>query len=118
MPGLTVSPEGGFLLVEFQGQPILNAAVAEATGLELRDLVNKGQGESIVLDFSRVQLMTSAMIGEFMKLHRLCEEKGLKLLFLNLSKDLLDVLKACRLEKVFHIAPNREAVAKELAKRK
>jgi anti-anti-sigma factor len=118
MPGLSVSPQGGFLMVEFDGIPILNALVAERTGHELRELVEQGKGEAIVLDFSRVQLMTSGMIGEFMKLQRRCEEKGVKLLFFNLSKELLDVFKVCRLDKVLKIVTSHEAIAKELVRRK
>lgn len=118
MSELSVLTQGGFLLVEFQGKPILNTFVAEETGRELLDLVTEGNGKDLVLDFSSVKLMTSAMINEFMKLQRFCDEKGNRLVFFNLSKDLLDILKACRLEKVFRIASTPDEVAKELAKRK
>lgn len=115
MKHFTVTPQGGFLLVEFRSQPILNAAVAEATGEELRQLAQDSQGKALVLDLGAVKLMTSAMIGEFMKLNRICEEKGAKLVFFNLSNDLMGVIKLCRLENVFRIVKNREEVAKVVA---
>lgn len=115
MKNFSVTPQGGFLMIEFRSQPILNAAVAEATGEELRQLAAGSPGKSIVLDLGAVKLMTSAMIGEFMKLNRICEEKGIKLVFFNLSSDLMSVIKLCRLENVFRIAGSREEVAKVVA---
>jgi anti-anti-sigma factor len=111
MNDFVVTKQGGIAFVDFPARDILDSAIAQQIGNSLRDMVEKREVFNILIDLKAVHLITSAMIGEFIKLHSRCETGDVHLKFCNLSKELIDLLKKLKLNKTFQVYASRlEAV--------
>jgi anti-anti-sigma factor len=111
MNDFVVTKQSGIAFVDFPARDILDSAIAHEIGNSLRDLVEKREVFNILIDLKAVHLITSAMIGEFIKLHNRCEAGDVHLKFCNLSKELVELLKKLKLNKTFRVYPSRlEAV--------
>jgi len=66
----------------------------------------------LVLDFARVTFMNSSGIGSCLTIHKGAKDRKKKVIVCGLSKDITDVFRAARLDKLFKIAEDEEKVAK------
>jgi anti-sigma B factor antagonist len=80
-------------------------------------LVGKTDERQIVLDFSAVKFMASAMLGKLVQLQKKCEEYRAKLKLAAVSSDILEVFKITKLNKVFDIQPDEATARKSFSKR-
>ena len=68
--GLAIVPIRDISLVDFRHQSILDAPVIEAIGRELYALVDELARKKIILDFTKVQFLSSQMLGVIINLHK------------------------------------------------
>lgn len=65
-------------------------------------------GRKILIDMSRVPMLDSSGVGWFLNRHKLCEEKGGKLVLHSLSTMTQNVFKVLNMHMVLKIAHNRK----------
>jgi anti-sigma B factor antagonist len=68
--GLVMMPIQDILLVDFQHARVLDAQVIEAIGRDLYALVDQQARKKLILDFSKVEFLSSQMLGVIMTLHK------------------------------------------------
>ncbi len=81
-------------------------AIADLTA-QLRRLVEAGHTR-IVLDFRRVRLVSSDVLGTLAGLHRRLEKLGGRLSLCRPDPVLRDMLRICRLDRLFDIVPGED----------
>ena len=71
----------------------------------------------VVMDFSPVQFMSSSMLGKLVNINKKCKEFRVNLKLCGVSKDIFEVFKITKLNKVFDIQPDIETARKSFNKR-
>jgi anti-anti-sigma factor len=84
-------------VVRFIRRTILDPAAIEAVGERLLELVRNQGCRRLVLDFSRVESLTSGMLGKFAVLHATIEEGGGQLVFSSVGPFLQQIFTICHL---------------------
>ncbi len=98
----------GVLVVSFTDAKILDEAKIAQIGKELMELVAMADQGKMVVDFSGVSFMSSAMIGKLVLLHKRCKSAEIKMKVCQISDNVMEVFKITRLHKVFDIQKDRE----------
>ncbi len=75
---------------------------------ELRSVLAKSK-PLLVLDMSRVMLLSSAGIGMLLDLFRTCQAAGGKFSMCAMDEDVLGSLKVTKMDRLFNIKPDRES---------
>src|SRR5215510_5116139 len=101
-----------WLVIEFRTASLMDAATIEEIGRQLYHLVDAQDQRRIVMDFEKVQFISSQMIGVVMNMNKkLMALKNSKLILCGVTGKLLEVIKITRLDKILTIKPTqREAV--------
>jgi anti-anti-sigma factor len=84
-------------VVRFKRRTILEPAAIQAVGDQLLRLAGEEGRRSVVLNFKGVESLTSAMLGEFVVLHRALSESGGRLAFCCVEPFLMQVFKVVKL---------------------
>jgi anti-sigma B factor antagonist len=92
---------GSITVVDLRGSIDLGEA-SLALRRSIRDLVESGRTK-IILNFSEVNSMDSAGVGELVGAYMPVKSKGGELKFLSPTKKVLDMLQITRLDKVFEV---------------
>ncbi len=90
----------GVTVARLLEKKILDEANIESLGLELFALVDKDGRRNIILDFSLVEYLSSAALGKLITMHKKVSTAGGKLTLCNIQKDILDVFKITKLDRV------------------
>ena len=93
--------------VSFNQVKILDETVIRQIGQEFKNLtLQAAAGHKLLLDFSRVGFMSSAMIGQIMRLHKQCKQDKVVLKLCNISSNIMEVFQITGLVKVLSIYPD------------
>ena len=84
---------------------------------DLHAILGKSDEQLVVLDFSGVKFMASAMLGKLVALQKKCEEYRAKLKLCSVAPDILQVFKITKLNKVFDIQTDEATARKSFNKR-
>jgi anti-anti-sigma factor len=109
-----VSEAQGVTVVRFTRRTILEPLAIEALGDRLLGLVREQAGRRLVLDFARVESLTSAMLGKFAALHTAVEEAGGRLVFCNVGDFLRQILTVCNFPQTIPIHADEAAAVQAL----
>lgn len=102
---LQVERMEGVPVVRFRHRTILDPLAVQAVGERLVELV-QGEGcSSLVLDFARVESLTSAMFSKFVVLQQAMEQSGGKVVFCHVDPFLRQIFDVCRLPASIPIYP-------------
>lgn len=71
---------------------------------------------SIVVDLSSVTMMSSAGIGALVRIHKRIDERKGQLAVCGLSEELIELFKLTRMDRLFRVAPDRDAAIAVLLK--
>jgi anti-sigma B factor antagonist len=106
--GLVITKVGQAIVVSLEKPRILDPMEIDPMGQELYALVDQRKSRNIILDFSKVQYLSSQILGVLMMLNK--KSAGIKgrLLLCGLSNDLRNLFKIVSLDKVLQIVPNRQ----------
>ncbi|MCA9204148.1 MAG: STAS domain-containing protein [Pirellulaceae bacterium] len=107
----------GVLVVSFTDAKLLEETKIQQVGAELLEMVTRATDDRLLLNFSGVSFMSSAMIGKLVLLNKKCKTDGVDLKMCNISSNVMDVFKITKLNKVFDIHPNEEKAVKAYAKK-
>ncbi len=111
VPFLTQTVEK-YLVVEFKNPSLMDQIELENIGRELYRLIDEEDRRKIVLDFERVQYLSSQAIGIVLTMNKkLGALKNSKLVLCGIGPRLMELLKITRLDRLLTIkASQKEAV--------
>jgi anti-sigma B factor antagonist len=79
--------------------------------------LEKTTEERVILDFQKVQYMSSAMLGKLVTIGNKCKEYKAQLKLSSIDPEIRKVFQITKLDKMFDIEPNEAAARKAFAKR-
>lgn len=111
-PHFTVHPIAKCSVIEFRTPSLMDALILEEIAGELYRLVDEEDRRKIVLDFEKVEYLSSQAIGIVMTLYKkLSALKNGKLVLCSVGPKLTELLRITRLDRVLAVKPTqREAV--------
>ena len=101
--------KGGVQIVLFNDKKILDDTVLDEIKAEVHRLLRTNQGVKMLLDFSQVEFMSSAMLGLLGQLHRKVSAAKGSLKMCNIRPEIFQVFKLTNLDKLFSIHPDAAA---------
>ena len=113
MSSLLISDQQDVVIVSFKDVRILDDHSIQQIGEKFNDLtLQAASGRKLLMDFSHISFMSSAMIGQILKLHKYCKRDTIKLKLCGISPSIMEVFRLTGLTKILDIHPNRaEALA-------
>ena len=106
---LEVADNGEISVVRFRDRKILDDASIQELGQELFNLVDVEMCQNIVLNFSKVDFLSSAALGKLITLEKKVKANKGKLRLSNIRPEILDVFVITKLNKVFQIYDDEAA---------
>ena len=108
----TIQQVDKFTVVEFRQPSLMDPVELEQIGKNLYHLVDAEDRRKIVLDFEKVQFLSSQAIGIILTMNKkLAALKNSKLVLCGVGPKLAELLKITRLDRLLTIKPSqREAV--------
>lgn len=117
MAFLELRDEDDVLVITLTKSKIVDEPVFEQIGKELNDAIAQAVSKKIVLDFQRVEFMSSGMIGRLVAFNNNCKQAGVKLKLCNVSDNLMEVFRITKLNKLLDIQKNLEKALASFEKR-
>jgi anti-sigma B factor antagonist len=105
---LVVQNIGGVVVVNLGSSSILDGGVVEALGRKLFELVDEQAHRKILLDFSQVKFLSSAMLGVLIRLQKRVHAIKGRLAIYGLRPELHKVFRITRLEQLFNFYDNEQ----------
>ncbi len=119
MGSLRSQETDGVLVVYFTEPKILTELEVQKVGSELIEAADAAavQQKRLVLNFTGVSFMSSAMIGKLVLLNKKCKLDGIDLKLSDISGNVQEVFKIMKLHKVFDIYKTEEKALKSFDKK-
>lgn len=109
MSQLTIQECGDVVMVSFAQSRILDEPTIRSVGSEFDKLTLEAAADrKLLLNFAGVDFMSSAMIGQIMRLSKKCKADGIKLKLCSICPQVMEIFKITKLNKVLDIEPDRE----------
>ncbi|MBI5365863.1 MAG: STAS domain-containing protein [Planctomycetes bacterium] len=107
--GVEVARVGDVTVAELTGQRILDETSLQEMARKLMRLAEDCARGKLVIDFGKVDYLSSAVLGKIVAVHKkLASEQG-QLRLCNVRPSIREVFKITNLDKVVEIHPNRDA---------
>jgi len=100
--------KGEVLVVYFNDAKILDEAKIQQIGNELMEKVSEAPNAKLLLNFTNVTFMSSAMIGKIILLNKKCKASKVNLKLCDISDNVMEVFKLMRLNKILDIQKSEE----------
>ena len=100
---LAIHDAGEVTVVEFRRPRITAIEEIEQTGRELYGLVETENRTKLVLDFTAVQAISSAMFGKLIVLNGKVKARNGAMRLCNLGPEVADSFHVCKLDQIFDI---------------
>ena len=101
---IEIGDKDDVVVVSFTTVKILDQLAIDQVREEFKDLtLQAASGRKLLLDFSRVQFMSSSMIGQIVRLHKQCKKDKVKLKLSSISPDITEVFRITGLTKLLDI---------------
>src|SRR5215207_6905274 len=105
----TVQPFDKFSVVEFRTPSLMDPLVLESIGQELYRLVDAEDRRKLVLDFERVEYLSSQAIGIILTLNKkLGSLKNSKMILCGVGPKLMELLRITRLDRILTVKPTQK----------
>jgi anti-sigma B factor antagonist len=114
---LEVGKNGDLIVVRLGKHPVLDELTANKINDELLRVADRPDCHRLLLDFSGVACLSSAMLAKLVMLHRKMEPKGEKLGLCGITSHLRSVFATTRLDRLFDITDNKADAAKAVRPR-
>ncbi len=98
---LVIKDDSGVTVVTFQESTVIDAARIDQIAQALYKLIDKGSAKHVLLDFSKVRLLASLMLGVLLTLKKKSEAKRGTLSLCGVREDLKKVFTVTNLDKSF-----------------
>jgi anti-sigma B factor antagonist len=100
---IQVGKKGTIFMVLFTEKKILDDTMLDEIRSEMTQLLGKASGPDVLLDFSNIEFMSSAMLGLLGQLHRKISTGKGRLKMCGIRPEILQVFKLTSLDKLFSI---------------
>jgi anti-sigma B factor antagonist len=107
---LETNESASITVVRFKDQKIIDPEAIQELGQELFDLIDKEDRRKIILNFSRVEFLSSAALGKLITFEKKTKRAGAELILTDISPGIFPVFAITNLDKLFKIK-DREADA-------
>jgi anti-anti-sigma factor len=114
-PDIVIRREAGCVVVEFAVPRISEGTIVEAIQTTLTQLIENDPQQKIVIDFQRVELMSSATLGVLVRFYRDLAENGGRIVLCGLQPPVQKVFELTRLDQLFRIEKDLAAGLSRLA---
>ncbi|NQW48347.1 MAG: STAS domain-containing protein [Planctomycetes bacterium] len=101
--------KGDIHIVLFKDKKILDDSVLDEIKVEINKLMGNASGLDMLLDFSNIEFMSSAMLGLLGQLHRKVGTGKGRLKMCGIRPEIFQVFKLTNLDKLFKIHPDAPA---------
>jgi anti-sigma B factor antagonist len=109
---LEIGESHGVTVVRVRDGDLLDETAIEDLGQELFQLIESEDRRHLVLDFSLVEFLTSAVLGKLITLHKKVAARGGRMKLCRICPNIREVLAITKLDGVFEIEDNvADAVA-------
>ncbi|MHC4294176.1 MAG: STAS domain-containing protein [Planctomycetota bacterium] len=105
---LLISRIGDVTVVNFRNTSILDSAAVEAIAEQLNALIDTQAQRKLVLDFSEVKFLSSAMLSALLVLRKKSQEIGGKVVLCGLRPRLREVFEITKLHKLMDFAETEQ----------
>ncbi len=113
VPYLDVRRVGDACVIEFSRPDVTDQAYIKQAGEEIDRVIQKLEPPRLVIDFTRVQRLSSATLGMLVALKETVEQKEGELCLANVEEKVYDIFRLTKLHKVLKICDTLdEAVEK------
>ena len=109
IPWLETQKIGDVTIVRFRDPRVTNPLEIEDLGRQLYAVLEFENCSKLVIDFSPVEFLSSAMIGKLISLNRKVKVCKADLRLCGLRPEIQDVFRLCNLERVFEIREDQAA---------
>ena len=106
---LVVQNIGGVVVVNFGEISILETQAIEAIGRQLYELVDQQAQRKILLNFSKVRLLSSSMLGVLIEFRKKAQAIKGRVAICSLKGELHKAFKITRLDKLFDFYEDEES---------
>ena len=103
---LVISKAEGVTIVDFHDAAVLDGQAVEAISRDLYALIDQHAARKVLLDFRRVQFLSSRMIGVLTEMHKRAGGIKGKVVICGMRPNLFKVFQTMRLDKLLHFAPD------------
>ncbi len=117
MAVITTKSSEEVLIVGFTDSKILDSHRIEAVGRELQEAVPQALHKKLLVNFSGVSFMSSAMITKLVTLNKACKNNSVALKFCEVSPNVMEVFKITKLTKLFDIQEGEEKALASFGKK-
>jgi len=100
---IVVSESASVSVVGFQDQKILDPEAIQELGQELFDLIERDDRKKLVLNFSKVEFLSSAALGKLITFEKKAKRNDSQLILTNISPEIFQVFAITNLDKLFTI---------------
>jgi len=104
MPRISIGEKLDVVVVTFNDAKILDEATIREIGLDFAKLTLEASGDrKLLLNFAQVNFMSSAMLGQIMKLAKQAKNDKIDLKLCEITPDIMEIFKLTKLDKVLDI---------------
>jgi len=103
VPLLTTSTDGEILTIYFNEARILDELVIRQVQEDIIALLGKAEERCVLLDFRRVQFLSSSALGALLRIHKKCKDFQIALRMSNIAPEIMKVFKITSLDTIFRI---------------
>ncbi len=105
----TLQPVGKVMIVEFRMASLMDALILENASRRLYKLIDEEDQRKIILDFEKVQYLSSQAIGILLTMKKKLDALGKATLVLcGIGPRLAELLRITRLDKVLTVKPTQK----------
>ena len=108
-PNLVIKDDSGVTVVALQESTVIDAAYIDQIARDLYKLIVKGSAKHLLLDFSKVRLLASLMLGVLLTLKKKSEANKGSLSLCGVREDLKQVFTVTNLDKTFSFFTDQTA---------
>ncbi|MCY2963709.1 MAG: STAS domain-containing protein [Planctomycetota bacterium] len=105
---IDIEEVNGVTIARFTDKKILDESNIQIIGNQLFSLIDDDHRQKVVLDFSNVEYLSSAALGKLITLDKKVKAAQGELRLCAIRKDILEVFKITRLDKLFKIMETRD----------
>ncbi len=114
-PRISVKYTDNATIVTFTEEKILEEKDIQALQESIMSVIEQTEGINLILNFSNVRFLSSAVLGLLIRISKRVYEHGGKLRLCNINPKIYEIFKITRLNKVFDIYSDIESAIENLS---
>jgi anti-sigma B factor antagonist len=114
-PKIAVEYIDNAAIITFTDEKILEEKDIHALQESLMSVIEQAEHINLVLDFSKVNFLSSAVLGLLIRVSKKVYERDGKLVLCNINQKIYEIFKITRLNKIFDISKNLEEAISQLS---